>query len=527
MIALLVLLAGVISLQRLHTYDEPADWDVGCYAVIGHELNLCGSLYRDVWDIKPPGIFWTYALAERLAGYGDGEVYMLAVVSSIATMLGVWWAGASAGMTAGLVAAAAFTVVGGDMGLDANRPNTEAFINAGVAWAIALLVNWKHRRSWLRALALGALLGATTLYKQVAVAPAGLLVLAHVLSPPRSVTRLAALGHAACAIATIGIIWLLVALAFSLTGRSEIFWHTMVTYPRYYSGGVGAALLASLHPSRLAPMLLYPLLPCAVLSLAMLLAPPPRRRWIILLAAVVGAQIAIALPNHEYAHYYQLWLVPATIGAGWGAAALLELEALRRRAWLAPGAIATVLILLCVVQIPDYFLSAAKWSEVNDGPYHAATYCVGAELDRTLPPGQTFLNWTNEQWLYYAARRRPPIAAISRDHAVRGPLAQRLSASGIERLRRNPPAMVVTWEFNSPIPGHPIDEWIAANYRRVDDGVARWPLVLLKRKTVDLPRKVAQPGEGEAGETPAEPDLPGLAPDFGSPRGSPSRHHSY
>ncbi len=66
--ACLALLALTVALLRLRTYDEPVNRDPATYAVAAREYAGGRELYTDIWDLKPPAVFWTYALVRRAAG---------------------------------------------------------------------------------------------------------------------------------------------------------------------------------------------------------------------------------------------------------------------------------------------------------------------------------------------------------------------------------------------------------------------------------------------------------------------------
>jgi hypothetical protein len=140
--AILLGLSLLIAAQRLLTLKEPPEFDTTLYAVFGHELLAGRSLYSDLWDIKPPAVYVTYAAAELLVGYGPREIYLLSVVVAIATLLGVYAAGAalSGNRATGLWAALFWAVLWWEPGMEANHPNTEVFVNACVIWAFAMLV---------------------------------------------------------------------------------------------------------------------------------------------------------------------------------------------------------------------------------------------------------------------------------------------------------------------------------------------------------------------------------------------------
>ena len=127
--AALGVLAVVIAVTRLHTYGEPLERDLATYAVIAHELSDGRRLYSDLWDHKPPATHITYVAAQALAGVGPGSVYFLGVLTALATLLGVFWAGGTRrpGAVTGLWAVAFWTVAAGDLALQANQPSTEVF----------------------------------------------------------------------------------------------------------------------------------------------------------------------------------------------------------------------------------------------------------------------------------------------------------------------------------------------------------------------------------------------------------------
>src|SRR4030095_2664492 len=82
-------------------------------------------------------------------------------------------------------------------------------------------------------------------------------------------------------------------------------------------------LAASLSPQRMISTHLVFALPAIALTIVGLIAVPPRPR-LTLGATLLGAPLAVALPGQFHWHYYQLWFVPLSIGAGWGAAAILQ-----------------------------------------------------------------------------------------------------------------------------------------------------------------------------------------------------------
>jgi hypothetical protein len=408
--ATLFILLGLgvfISLTRWHTYHEPLERDLTTYAVIAHEIVHGRDLYQDLWDHKPPAIHATYAMAELVAGFGPGSVYLLGVAAAILALLGVYVAGCNGAGTrsAGLWAAAFWALSCGDLALQANQPNTEAFINACVVWGFALWLRpWPRRRlGW--AVTIGLLFGLGTLYKQVvAVIPASIGAVHVMARPGEQHSRTRALGDVTVIGSVIVLSWTCVALYFASAGHLAAFYEQVVLYNREYAGNLLSNLLESLRLSLLQPALMRFTLPLWVVALLGALLSATRglaQPWRMWLALSLGTQVAVALPGYFYPHYYQLWLPVATVGAGWpiagGTVGYTE-----RFSWLP----ATVGVLLCASlllhQLPNYWASPEEWSQRKYGsPLFVVSKRLGRDIDRLLEPDERFYEWGNETGLYF------------------------------------------------------------------------------------------------------------------------------
>ena len=155
--------------MRFHTYDEPIQCDITLYSSYAHELLNGRFLYSDLWEQKPPAVFLTWALGEWVTGYGKGCVFFLNVLASILTLLGVYRAGTFLGgqKSTGLFAAFLWVIISGDIGLEANQPNMEVFINAVIVWLFNLLLLETHQKLNPKLTsAIGSLAAILSLYKQ-------------------------------------------------------------------------------------------------------------------------------------------------------------------------------------------------------------------------------------------------------------------------------------------------------------------------------------------------------------------------
>lgn len=74
--------ATALGLARLAT---PLFGDQALFAVGARQLNDGQSLYGDLWDIKQPGIYWFYQVAERAFGSSEVGIHLMELAWQLAT----------------------------------------------------------------------------------------------------------------------------------------------------------------------------------------------------------------------------------------------------------------------------------------------------------------------------------------------------------------------------------------------------------------------------------------------------------
>ncbi len=475
---ILAVLCLFIAVLRVHTYNEPFERDITSHAVIAHELLAGRSLYSDLWDSKPPAIFVTYALGDLLAGYGPRQVYFIGVAVAIITLLGCYRAGSAlGGVPGGLWTAAFWAVICNDLWLWANQPNIEVGMNACLVWAFALMIRADRKKlQWGRWLAIGGLFALASVYKQVAVIFAAFLSLLHLLTclGDRQTRKLAFLQ--VCIIAAAGAaVWAGVFAFFALTGRFATFYDTIFTYGRWYAKSRGGNLLANIiegfRYKRLFPMHMKStpvLIIFAVVGIIVGLWKGSRRNWLLLLGFALAAPFAIAITGRFYGHYYQLWLVPLVVGAGWAVSATGPKG--HPTAALVRSAVGVVglIVLLCFV-LPQHKLSADEWSATKIGPQFVVSRSVVKEVDALLEPGETLYVWGQNPEFYFWSGRRPPTGLIwSTDLMDDNPLAQKHTARALEDLKRELPEIFVVNQLQFKVPlDHPVIRWALVEKRYV------------------------------------------------------------
>jgi hypothetical protein len=429
-----LILAGfilVIALLRLHTYNEPIDRDAADYLLNAENILKGHLLYVDIGDQKPPAIHLTFALAILLAGYGPGAMYLLGVTAAAGTVLFLYAAvlrATNGNVAAGLWAAAFWTVVSGSLVLEANQPNTEAFQNLCLVGAVAAALppaGWRSdapstRRAYARSfLWCGVLIALGSMYKQVVLAPGGLILAAHVLVPPPGVSRRRALfAHAVPAGAIVVLTWAGLFGYYAAIGHLADLKLLLFTLNKAYAGSPGGNLTVGLQPKLLMPdrlaITIDALMGLAIVGgIAMLAAAPARRSVPAYTAAAfvayaVGVEIAIAAAGTFFMHYYQLWL---PLWCAVGAIAVLPLQSAsmlqpqwlwRRIGWIAPAATLAILI---GTHAPNYALTPDQWSRRKYGDQFVQSKAVGLRIGGLLLPQECFYEWGNEQSLYVYSQR--------------------------------------------------------------------------------------------------------------------------
>lgn len=504
----LVALASFIVTERSWGYRKPIQRDVSIYAVIGHELLSGRPLYSDLLELRPPAVMVTFAVGEAIIGYGRHTIFLLYITATIITLLGIYYAASvgEGGATAGLWAAAFWAVLSGSYGLEAGEPNTEVFMNACLTWAFALWVRAGETSNWLkRSLEIGALFALASLYKHLVIVCPMLLAIAHIAFPPSDQhegRRRGALIDVVV-IGAVGIgVWGGVTGYFAATGRFEIFREIMIGTSLDYASSTG--LLPVERPSAISVLLrnffaplrhkaefvlnmLNPLAMLAGLGGAIGVF-RNRRRWALLLAFAVATWIAIAAPGQFYGHYYQLWLPPLIIGAGWAIGLSGSVITKRKLGWLPHVIGAAMLSLLILQQLPFYRMNAAgDWAPI-ESPEAMAAEPLAREINSLLAPGETFYEWGGNPSLFFYTQRRAPSGILMVWWFLEGRLSAQLSQQVIADLERAQPELLVVAEKSWPEnpAEQPVSSWLAQRYYPLSEDNERGPFALYVRRGGNL-----------------------------------------
>ncbi len=171
-VALLLCLVGAVL--RLPAVEQPLGIDQGIFSAAAWGMSEGGTLYRDLWDQKPPGIHLLYRVALAMLGPRETIAFWLDYAAFLATIALLVIVGARLVSTAwGWGAAAIYALLGlppvrfGHGGF-LERAVPETFIPVFALAAAALLLGPVSTRPRLRAVLAGVCIGCAALLKPTA-----------------------------------------------------------------------------------------------------------------------------------------------------------------------------------------------------------------------------------------------------------------------------------------------------------------------------------------------------------------------
>lgn len=150
---------------------EPLGIDQGLWASAVRGMARGQRLYADVWEQRPPGIYWIYLAGFKIFGWTSGTVAWLDVLAAAITTGALFALGLSlAGAMEGTAAAAMYAVLTMPAWLYRydgflERSVCETFIVPSVALAACCAVVLQRRSSWMAAVGLGVFAGCAIVLK--------------------------------------------------------------------------------------------------------------------------------------------------------------------------------------------------------------------------------------------------------------------------------------------------------------------------------------------------------------------------
>lgn len=449
----LIIVTAATFLLRVPFWGRPLDADEGLYAYGGWQMLKGLVLYRDLYDLKPPGVYFLNALVFSLSSPEALNIFICAALVSCATAMAVYliarclWDGRTA-----LVAGLLFALFSSSLYIQGAGVNTEVFMLCPYMWAFYFMVRCLNGGSVRNAALAGILLGCATLFKQVAGAalPVGVLALWFTAREQGSVRRLPVMLSMFVAGALFP--WAAALTYFGSHGAARDFLHWVVMYPFSYMSHTRHILNHAVALERVW-WGLRGLLPLWVFGIAgtILILLKARGHHGILLVLFLAVSLAGALAGWNLFPHYFVQVVPAL--------ALLSSHALVW-AWRStaarrsiPGAVGISAALVAAVTFyaVQHYVAYRQPSDARlSSLEHTTTFMGFARFDLSRAAGLALRERTSEKdtvfvWKdraevnFYALRKTPsrmPIAALPNTD---------ITGTVLEDVRREKPEYIVVF----------------------------------------------------------------------------------
>ena len=171
---MVLIILPIVILSQIGAHNRVDVVDDQMFGTFGWRIAHGGVVYNDVWDNKPPGIYWTNALGFLIGGDSYGGVIALCVLAVTAQLVAFFVICASLyfrGAAAVATILASFYFTHAFFQGATNR--TETFLMAFELVAVAFYVRGYARAAWWKWLLAGMCCGCAVLYKQVGLAAWG------------------------------------------------------------------------------------------------------------------------------------------------------------------------------------------------------------------------------------------------------------------------------------------------------------------------------------------------------------------
>jgi hypothetical protein len=486
-VALLVVVSVAVLLPNHPSGRDPAE-DAGVFFYAAQRLLDGGAPYRDIWDHKPPGVYFIDAVGIALAGRTGVWVTQVGFLVA-AVLLGYRALRREFGATAAFVGSLAWLAALPRLFLEYGQTSFVEFYALPFQFG-ALLLSIGPRTRW-RALGIGALGGAALLLKPTligVVVAIGIVALLRLRGKAVAPLALIAVG---------GLVPLAIVVAWA-TARGVL--GDMVDQALVYNRAYAAfaplseridAILSGLRltlPSGLA----------LVAVGAWLYAVATRRFAPTLLAVALVAfplELALATWGRGYHYYFMAWLPSMAILAAF---AVSEVQRMAPERSALP-ALALATLAMCV--FPALLVTRLALT-TDEGRARSAAFYIAANTR----PDDTVLVWGSHTEVLFLAGRRSPTRYVYQYAALatRGYATPARVEEFLADLQRARPALILdassesfvtppldlaglrTWVSPeaqyAPLPElERVVEFIVANYERAGaEPATGWPLWRLR-----------------------------------------------
>jgi hypothetical protein len=387
-------------------------------------------LYRDLYDLKPPGIYFLDALIFRVAGPDAVNLYVAAALAGALTAAAVYSIASDLwGRPTALLSGLLFAFFSPSVFIQGGGLNTEVWMIVPLTWSLYFLCRAVNTGSLRDVAAAGLLIGLASLFKQVAAVAllAGACgVYWHVRGSAPERHRSSAL--AAALLGGFLFPWVVTGAYFSHVGalREFLFW--VIEYPFSYMAFSQRVIDWATVGRRLGWNLngLMMLWLFSVAALAAAVIQRPGRKEKVLWMFYVSSGVGVIAGWNFFPHYF-IQMVPAlSLLAARGIVALYEFS-LRTKSKVGGAVLLVALVVSGGVFTLNHHAVYTRYSgedisikEASPGffgfPAFALGRSVGLDLMNLTGPRDKVFVWKDHAEIsFYALRETPtrmPIAAL-------------------------------------------------------------------------------------------------------------------
>jgi 4-amino-4-deoxy-L-arabinose transferase-like glycosyltransferase len=471
-------LAALFAALRWNNYDAPLIRDEGEYAYAAQLLLQGATPYQHAFIQKPPGVIYSYALADLFLPQHFWSVRLLAYLFvALATVLLGFIARWEFGKGFALPAMWLMTPMILMPGIDQYNVNTEMFMLLPLLATVAVCsYNRRHGHKNGHWFAAGFFAAVTLLYKYTALPIVAFVFLTWLFETYRSSRKITGVLKALTLFIAGGISASVLELGyFAMHGAIREFWECTITFNHYYVASgtfTPANLWSRLEMFWHAWWVLF-LIPCAILL-------QPRRRvrfWVgIFLCSIV------AIGGAGYLQYYipmmPFWALLSAVG--------IRTLASKISSWKPKAApyvanVFTAIAVLLVIRpdAPWMFMSRQQFSEnkmLGVFPFIEAKLVGDKVAELSSSNDFVFVAGSEPEILVYAQRFSPTRFITSYALMIPTSVAARYQHEAIGDLEQNPPKIIVfpqsgySWMRQSNTPPDFVNflgSFLAQHYERV------------------------------------------------------------
>ncbi len=390
-----------VSLRFFSFFPSVIDHDESTYLEIARELLEGKTLYVDLIDIKPPGIFLMYALFQLLFGHSIFVTRLIATLFIAATSFMIFKFGKMAyeNQRAGIAGGLIYILFVSTWTVYGFSPNCEIYYNLFTISALYVLMKREH---WLNYLAAGLVMGLGFIIKYNVLFDLAAFMFFFFLKFLRQPSRLNLRNLLVkCMIAVTGFVipFALINFYYYLSGHfasfAEVAYFTMTRYSKEFRlipilEFVGAFILF------FAPFIFFYFYALFDHSLV------DRRIKDLRLLSVIWSLfvlVGILLPGHTFSHYFIQLMLPVSLLAGLFFHPGMQLPVLLVRLTRSVTGL-IILIAFCILLI---LFSYRDYGRQTDTPTQIANY-----MRPRLQPDDVIYCGNYNQIIYYLLEKDSP-----------------------------------------------------------------------------------------------------------------------